>query len=59
MRGFDCPGDGHHHDGENDEQLFAEVRKHANEVHPGAFSDEQVRGFIASGAYECQQHANA
>lgn len=59
MRGFDCPGDGHHHDGEDDEAVFGEVRKHADEVHAGQFSDEQIRGFIAEGAYDCQQHANA
>lgn len=59
MRGFDCPGDGHHHDGENDEQVVQEVRRHADEVHPGQFTDEQIREFVAAGAYDCQQHTAA
>ena len=59
MRGFDCPSDGHHHDGEDDERLFAAVRAHADEVHAGQFTDEQIRGFIAACAYDCQQHAAA
>lgn len=59
MRGFDCGADGHHHDGEDDERLFQEVREHADDVHAGQFSDEQIRAFIANGAYDCPQHATA
>ena len=59
MRGFDCPGDGHHHDGEDDEALFTQVRAHADESHAGQFSDEQIRGFITGGAYNCQEHSAA
>ena len=59
MRGFDCGADNHHHDGEDDEALFQEVRKHADDSHPDQFSDEQVRGFIADGAYDHEEHAPA
>ena len=56
MRGFDCGADDHHHDGEDDAALFREVRRHADEVHAGQFTDEQIRGFVAAGAYECEEH---
>ena len=44
MRAMDCPLEGHHLEAENDEELFKEARKHADEVHPNqGFTDEQLR----------------
>jgi hypothetical protein len=48
MRATDCPEDGHYLEAENDEELFKEARKHADEVHPEMqLTDQQLRGMIA------------
>jgi predicted small metal-binding protein len=53
MRAMDCPLEGHHLEAENDEELFKEARKHADEVHPEqGFTDEQLRTLIAENVYE-------
>jgi predicted small metal-binding protein len=44
---------GHHLEAENDEELFKEARKHADEVHPEqGFTDEQRRSLIAENVYD-------
>jgi predicted small metal-binding protein len=38
---------------ENDEELFKQARKHADEVHPEMqLTDEQLRSIIAETAYD-------
>jgi hypothetical protein len=34
MRAMECPLEGHHLEADNDEELFKETRKHADEIHP-------------------------
>ncbi len=43
MRAMECPLEGHHLEAENDEELFKETRKHA---------DEQLRSIIRENVYD-------
>ena len=52
MRAMECPVEGHYLEAENDEELFKEVRKHADEIHPEqGFTDEQLRSLIEANVY--------
>jgi predicted small metal-binding protein len=53
MRAMECPLEGHHLQADNDEELFKETRKHADEVHPEqGFTDEQLRSITEENVYE-------
>jgi predicted small metal-binding protein len=53
MRAMECPLEGHHLEADNDEELFKETRKHADEIHPEkGFTDEQLRSLIEENVYE-------
>jgi predicted small metal-binding protein len=53
MRAMECPLEGHHLEADNDEELFKETRKHADEIHPEkGFTDEQLRSIIEENVYE-------
>jgi hypothetical protein len=58
MRGYDCPGEEQHLHAQDEEQLFQQVRKHANQDHPGEFTDEKLRTMLKD-SYEDVQHAEA
>ena len=53
MRAMDCEADGHHMEAENDEELFSQARKHADEAHSDLqLTDDQLRQLIAQTAYD-------
>jgi hypothetical protein len=51
MRAVECPC-GEHLEGNNDETLFQEARKHADEDHPDEYEDWQLRQLVATTAYD-------
>jgi predicted small metal-binding protein len=52
MRKLDCQC-GQTVEGENDEELFREGKRHIAEVHPGEnITDDQLRQLIATQAYD-------
>jgi hypothetical protein len=51
MRAVECPC-GEHLEGNNDETLVEEMRKHADEDHPGEYEDWQLRQMVTTTAYD-------
>ena len=54
MRAFDCVHEAHedvHFTAETDEDLVEQIRQHRDQHHP-EITDEQIREFVSTGAYE-------
>ena len=51
MRAVECPC-GEHLEGNNDETLVEEMRKHTDEDHPGEYEDWQLRQMVTTTAYD-------
>ena len=51
MRAVDCPC-GEHLEARNDSELMQAEKDHANEAHPGEYSDADLRILVDTAAYD-------
>jgi hypothetical protein len=51
MRAVDCPC-GEHFEAANDTAILEEVKKHADEEHPGQYSDADLRLMVNTSGYD-------
>ncbi len=51
MRAVDCPC-GEFLEGTNDTELLESAKRHANEEHPGQYSEADLRILISTSAYD-------
>lgn len=51
MRAVDCPC-GEHIEAQNDTKVLEEVKEHADETHPGEYSEADLRLMVNTTAYD-------
>ena len=51
MRAVECPC-GEHFEAQNDEKVLESVKQHANEEHPGQYSETDLRLLVNTSAYD-------
>ena len=51
MRAGECPC-GEHLEAQNDERLYEETRRHADEEHEGRYEDWELRQLVTTSAYD-------
>jgi hypothetical protein len=56
MRAVDCPC-GEYVEASTDQGLFDAMRRHADEDHPGQYSDPELKAIIANSAYDVRAEA--